>query len=83
MDEGLCIEARRAAPQSGACDREGLRENLGAAFVLDNRPGAGGIIGAQLVADSRPDDYTMPFTTSTLAVNATLMAEMLKCYPKT
>lgn len=61
---------------------EGLRQNLGASFILDNRPGAGGIIGAQLVTDSSPDGYTMLFTTSTLAVNATLMADTLKFDPQ-
>lgn len=61
---------------------EGLRENLGASFILDNRPGAGGMIGAQLVADSSPDGYTLGFTSSSLAVNATLMADTLKFDPQ-
>ena len=31
-------------------------------YVVDNRPGAGGILGNEIVAKSRPDGYTMLFT---------------------
>ncbi len=39
-----------------------LGESLGAAFVIDNRPGAGGILGNEIVAHSQPDGYTLLFT---------------------
>ena len=39
-----------------------LGENLGAAFVIDNRPGAGGILGNEIVAHAQPDGYTLLFT---------------------
>lgn len=36
-----------------------LTETLGGSFVIDNRPGASGMIGAELVAKSPPDGYTL------------------------
>jgi len=39
-----------------------LGETLGAAFVIDNRPGAGGILGNEIVAHAQPDGYTLLFT---------------------
>jgi tripartite-type tricarboxylate transporter receptor subunit TctC len=36
-----------------------LSETLGQTFVIDNRPGAGGMIGTSLLAKSIPDGYTL------------------------
>jgi tripartite-type tricarboxylate transporter receptor subunit TctC len=36
-----------------------LSESLGQAFVIENRGGAGGLIGSELVAKSAPDGYTL------------------------
>ncbi|MFN7086967.1 MAG: tripartite tricarboxylate transporter substrate binding protein [Burkholderiales bacterium] len=47
-------------------------ESMGQTFVIDNRPGAGGLIGAELAAKSPPDGYTILFTTASLAVNVSL-----------
>ena len=48
-----------------------LQEALGQTFVVDNKPGAGGNIGAELVARAPADGYTLLFGTSgPLAINA-------------
>ena len=48
-----------------------LHELLGQPVVLDNRGGAGGSIGAELVAKSPPDGYSLLFgSTSSLVINA-------------
>ena len=39
-----------------------LAETMGAAFVVDNRPGAGGLLGNEIVARAQPDGYTLLFT---------------------
>jgi len=53
-----------------------LGRQLGAKWghqpVIDPRPGAGGNIGAEAVARSAPDGYTLMFTTQSLAANVTL-----------
>jgi tripartite-type tricarboxylate transporter receptor subunit TctC len=49
-----------------------LSERLGQPFIIDNRPGAGGNIGAELVVRAAADGYTLLMVSSTNAVNATL-----------
>ncbi len=51
---------------------EKLSERLGQSVVLDNRAGANGIIGTDIVARSNPDGYTMLLTTGSHAINAGL-----------
>jgi len=49
-----------------------LQTGMGQPFVVDNKPGAGGVIGADIVAKSAPDGYTLVLTTSALNMNAAL-----------
>jgi tripartite-type tricarboxylate transporter receptor subunit TctC len=50
-----------------------LQEPLGQSFVIDNRPGAGSIIGTDLVAKSPPDGYTLLLMSNTHTVNESLV----------
>jgi tripartite-type tricarboxylate transporter receptor subunit TctC len=49
-----------------------LSERLGQPFVVDNRPGAGGNIGTDLVAKATADGYTVLVTPSSLAIAPSL-----------
>ncbi|MBN9091152.1 MAG: tripartite tricarboxylate transporter substrate binding protein [Reyranella sp.] len=52
-----------------------LSTALGQQMVIDNRPGAGGNLGADIVAKAAPDGYTVLLGSSFLAVNAYLYAQ--------
>jgi len=45
-------------------------EHLGQPFVIDNRPGAAGVIGADIAAKSPPDGYTLLFATASFAMTS-------------
>jgi tripartite-type tricarboxylate transporter receptor subunit TctC len=50
-----------------------LSERLGKNFMIENKPGAGTVIGSNAVAKATPDGYTLLMATSTpMAINATL-----------
>ncbi|WP_094843168.1 Bug family tripartite tricarboxylate transporter substrate binding protein [Bordetella genomosp. 11] len=54
-----------------------LSQSLGQSVVILNRPGAGGDIGAEYVAKSHPDGYTLFLGTSgPLSINATLYGNL-------
>lgn len=54
-----------------------LRNGLGATVIVENRPGAATALGAEQVARSEPDGYTLLMATSTtLAINKTLYKKL-------
>ena len=60
------------ADMIGRITAQKLSEILGQAVVIENRGGAGGNVGAAVVAKSAADGYTVLLTTSAFAVNVTL-----------
>jgi len=54
---------------------EPLGQALGVPVVIENRPGAGGTIGTDLVAKSPPDGYTLVALGNTAMVNETLQPQ--------
>lgn len=54
-----------------------LSDSLGQSVVVDNRPGATGIVGTEMVAKSPPDGYTLLMVTAgTHAINASLFKNL-------
>ncbi len=49
-----------------------MTESLGQAVIVDNRPGAGGVVGAEAVAHASPDGYTVLNGTNAVVVNPSL-----------
>jgi tripartite-type tricarboxylate transporter receptor subunit TctC len=53
-----------------------LSERLGQSFITENRPGAGGNIGTEVVVNAPADGYTLLLATVPNAVNATLYEKL-------
>ena len=52
-----------------------MAESLGQQFVVENRPGAGQVIGIEAVARSAPDGYTLIMAASAIVINEMLYAK--------
>lgn len=70
-------------PPGGVADvlaraiQPGLQEVLGQQVVIDNKPGAGGNIGAEIVARAEPDGYTLLLASAgILTINEFLYSKM-------
>src|SRR5918998_3265735 len=58
---GTDIQARLLA--------KNFQESMGQPFVIENRPGASGMIGAELAVKAPPDGHTLLMTSTYLATN--------------
>jgi tripartite-type tricarboxylate transporter receptor subunit TctC len=65
---GNDILARLIAPR--------LSESLGKPVIVDNRPGAGGNIGTEMVARAAPDGYTILMASNQVTINPALDAKL-------
>lgn len=55
----------------------GLAEQLGQQVIIDNKAGAGGNVGTELVAKARPDGYTLLFgTAATHGINVSIYSSL-------
>jgi tripartite-type tricarboxylate transporter receptor subunit TctC len=61
---GTDIQARLLA--------DAFSRSTGQNFIVENKPGASGLVGAQIAAGAPADGYTILFSTATLAINPTL-----------
>ena len=51
---------------------QGLFKKLGQPFVIDNRPGAGALVGTKILVESVPDGYTIMISTSSWLTSAAM-----------
>jgi tripartite-type tricarboxylate transporter receptor subunit TctC len=69
-------------PPGGSADviarlaAQALQENLGQAVVVDNRGGAGGLVGTEYAARQPPDGYTLVLITGAYPVQAAMLKSM-------
>jgi tripartite-type tricarboxylate transporter receptor subunit TctC len=55
---------------------EQLAKLLGQPVIVENRPGAGGLIGTEIAARAEPDGYTLLYTSTPLSIQETMFAKL-------
>jgi tripartite-type tricarboxylate transporter receptor subunit TctC len=65
----------------GRIAADGMARELGQPFVVDNRGGAGGAIGAKAIADAAPDGYTLGIATVSTHVVSPIVHKDLRYDP--
>jgi tripartite-type tricarboxylate transporter receptor subunit TctC len=55
---------------------QAMSEDLGQSMIIDNKPGAGTVIGSDFVSKAGNDGHTLLMTTSALAINASLVSKL-------
>jgi tripartite-type tricarboxylate transporter receptor subunit TctC len=76
-------------PAGGAMDTSARRvgkllgEKLGQPIVVENKPGAGGIVGAEYVVGAKPDGYTIMYNVHAVLVTYPLVFKKLSFDPQT
>jgi tripartite-type tricarboxylate transporter receptor subunit TctC len=66
------FSAGNATDVTGRVVLEAVARQVGQSFVIDNRPGAGGSLGAAVAARAEPDGYTLLLSSSSLSSQVVL-----------
>jgi tripartite-type tricarboxylate transporter receptor subunit TctC len=53
-----------------------LAENFGLSVVIDNRPGAGGVLGVDITSKATPDGYTLVIMDPAIVINPSLLPKV-------
>ena len=56
-----------------------LSDRLGRQFIVDNRTGAGGVIGTEQVANAPPDGHTLLIASLAITINPWFHKLILRC----
>ena len=78
MTAGPDVPLLGAAEIRAMAARHGIRptKQWGQNFVVDNRPGASGMIGTELVSRAKPDGYTLLGNTSSFPATVSVRAKL-------
>jgi len=60
-----------------------LSEKLGQPVIIENKPGAGGIVGTEYVVNSKPDGYTFLYASNGALVTYQFLYKKLSYDPQT